>query len=242
MQCPNCGFENWAGARFYGRCGLALPSDPDPSSEQGRGAGPAAYEPIPNEPVSEVPLHDAAPPIRRETRRAWLLGIGAALLTGILVCCGVFMLAVGPAFGRSVPPTAPVDPTSPDLTIRVEEGYISDMLAGTLPEGTVGETVLDVQPNNRLVMTTNFRLLVLRLTIVVHSRIAVEEGQVRVYVEEVETGDQDLFTLIGIDDVTLGATFTQAIQSGLESELGPGSRLLEISTDEEAVILKVSLE
>ncbi len=165
-----------------------------------------------------------------------------ALLSGCCLICVVIGLASAPAFGREIPPLPVVDPARPDITLFVEESYISEMLSSALPAAIGGTPRLDVQPGNRIVVTLNFSLLIVRLEVTVHTLLAVEDGQLRVRVERIETGGQDLLELIGIDQLSLGDEITGTLQRILERELGPGSRLLGIETDELRVILTARWE
>jgi hypothetical protein len=152
------------------------------------------------------------------------------------------MLAVAPAFTQDVSPLPEADPSQPDITILVQEAYISDMVGEALPEGVDGEAVLDIRPGNEIVTTVDFTLLIVRLTVVVNAGIAVEDGQVAVWVESVEAGGRDVLDLVGVDQITLGENITGEIQEGLEEELGEGARLLTIVTDETHVILTARWE
>ena len=180
---------------------------------------------------------------RRATGRpAWLVAAVTAVVSGACFFCIVAALAVGPAFGGSVPSLAPEDLTRPDLTILVEEAYISDMVSAALPDAIDGDAMLDVQPGNLIVTTIDFQLLIVRLQVVVNSRIAVEGGRIGVGVESIETGGRNLLDLIGMDQLVLGEDITGAIQDVLEDELGEGVRLLAVSTDETRVILTARWE
>jgi hypothetical protein len=170
------------------------------------------------------------------------LGLISLVLSSIIVLCVVLGIALAPAFSDDVPPLPDVDPEKPDLTILVREAYISDMLGEVLPQGVEGEAVLDVRPGNELVTTIDFTLLIVRLTVIVDAGIAVENGEVVVWVESVETGGRDVLDLVGIDQITLGEDITGRIQQGLEEELGEDARLLAIETDETHVILTARWE
>ncbi len=167
----------------------------------------------------------------------WPLAIVAALLSGLVLLCVIVAVAVGPAFGETVPPPPTADPNTPDITITVEEDYISSVIADALPAALAGDAVLDVQPDNLMVMTMNFSLVFVRLEVVVTSKVSVESGRINVAVESIETGGQDILGLLGMDEVSLGQNVTDTIQHGLEGELGAGAHLLSITTDDQHVIL-----
>ncbi|MGC9347865.1 MAG: zinc-ribbon domain-containing protein [Anaerolineae bacterium] len=249
--CPQCGRELRRGARFCPHCGHRLGGEPRPSGD----AIPAqpAYTPTPvpqPKPVYTQPPHQQREGISRydvnaqaqQRRPAWALGLIGLVLSGFLGLCAVITLAVAPAFSKDMPPLSEVDPSQPDITILVQEAYISDMIGEALPEDVDGEAVLDIRPGNELVTTVDFTLLIVRLTVVVDAGIAVEDGQVAVWVESVKAGEHDVLGLVGVDQITLGENITGKIQDGLEEELGEGARLLTIVTDETHVILTARWE
>jgi hypothetical protein len=182
---------------------------------------------------------DQAPTRRRP---AWPLAIVMVLLSGVCSLCAMVALAAAPAFSGQIRPLPVVDPTRPDLTILVEESYINDMVREAMPAALGGDAQLDVQPDSRIVVTMDFSLVIIRLEVAIHIRIGVEDGHVRASVESIETGGMDLLDLVGTDQITLGEQFTGAIQKVLEDELGPGARLLTLTTDESRVILTARWE
>jgi hypothetical protein len=263
--CPRCGAEiGQAIAANEGSGGSA--SRPTWAEDSGREAVPPSVtvdvspaggsvsrptwaedsgrEAVPHSATVDVSLAgvSAQPPPPRQRRAAWPLAIVVALLSGACFLCAVIGFAAAPAFGGEVQSVPVVDPNRPDITILVEEAYISDMVKTSLPASIGGAMQLDVQPGNQIVATMEFSLILIRLQVTIHSRIAVEAGQMRVGVERIETGGQNLLELIGIDQITLGDEITGAIQKVLEDELGPGSRLLAIATDENRVTLTARWE
>ncbi|MGC9467548.1 MAG: zinc-ribbon domain-containing protein [Anaerolineae bacterium] len=253
-RCPVCNSILKPDARFCPQCGTAIsaPRDgvpaPTPPAHTVR-AGERALPTVTPAPAIVSP--QAAPEASRveeqsrarvRRRPAWLVGVVMALLSGAVFFCLVMGLALLPAFGRSVPPSPEVDPSQADLTILVREAYISDMLAQALPEGVQGDAVVDVQPGNKLVTTIGFDLLFIDLEVIVHAGIGVEGGEIQVWVDRVETGGHDILELLNVNQVDLGQNITGAIQQGLEDELGPGSRLLTIVTDDTNVILTARWE
>jgi len=258
--CPVCGSPIKPGARFCTRCGSTLSEAPQAA------AAPPVQGPAPvrsSQPERQIPEYrngrpgvgfDAVPEIaqpstgyesagtRSRKRPLWLLGVATALLTAGFFCCVVVGLAAAPAFSGVVPSQPEVDPTAEDITIRVAEAYISTMLGGALPPSVDGEAALDVQPGNTLVTTIDFQLLIVRLQVLVNATISVEDGRIRVEVDNIETGGQNLLELVGVEQFALGDAITDAIQQGLEEELGEGARLLTITTDDEYVILTARWE
>lgn len=236
MQCPNCGFDNRMGARFCGRCGSALPV----------GATPAPIVFSVAAPSPETGAHGGVPDaydVEQPRRRpAWILALVSFVLSCSFSVCLVMGLAALPALSATVPPAPESNLTQPDLTLFVQEAYISDMVGHVLPESVNGETTVDVQPGNVIVVATDMKLLIVRLNVLFHVGVAVADGQIQVWIERIETGGRNLLDLIGVDQFTLGQAITERIQSGLEAELGEGIRLLDITTSEDQVILTARWE
>ncbi len=195
---------------------------------------------------SRLPPAAPAPKVGRTASRsrrpAWILLVVMALASGTFFACLVVGLAVAPAFGRTMPPLPLRSSDRPDITISVEEVYLSDMVGEALSDIIDGEATLDVRPGNLIVVTIDFELLIIRLQVVVNSRISVEQGRICVAVESIETGGHDLLDLLGMDQLVLSEDITQVIQGTLEEELGEGAQLLTIDTDETRVILTARWE
>jgi ribosomal protein L40E len=257
--CVACGTALKPGARFCPRCGTAVEELRSPPS---RDIPAVAWAPSPAVEAASLPQaarpiepeagrSRSAPsslavdpaPVRRESggRYRWALGLLVCALSALCFFCAIVGLAVGSAFGDTVAALPEVDPSSPDLTLYVGEHYVGAMLDEGLPGGIETETTLDVKPNNLLVLTSRLDLLLVQPEIVITSRLFVVDGRIQIVVEDVKAGEHDIFRLIGMDGWTLGDELVGVVQSGLERELGPGSRLLDITTDENWIIIKARL-
>jgi len=146
-------------------------------------------------------------------------------------------LATTPALNASVPPPPASDPTRQDITIVVEESYLNRALTQALPGNGSGEAMLDVQPDNRLVVNAEFDLLMTKLKVVITLRLTAEAGQIKLTLESLEAGGQDVLELLGMDPNTLTETVSEAIQQQIEAGLGEGTQLLDIVTDEEHITI-----
>ena len=242
VTCVACGADVRPGARFCPRCGADIKPVPGPPS-----AMPDAVQVI--EPsVGDATVRPSPPTVITPVdsvshrRAAWLPALVMALLSSCCLLCAVIGLAAVPALNRELPPLPVVDAAQPDITLLVEETYIGERVSSALPAAIGGSPHLDVRPDNRVVVNLNFSLLIVRLEVGVHSLLAVEDGQLRVHVERIETGGHNLLELIGIDQLSLGDEITGTIQRVLERELGAGSRLLAIRTDEQRVVLTARWE
>lgn len=178
----------------------------------------------------------ARPPPAIHPRR-WIAGLGAAFISALLVVCVAAGLILAPALWTTVQPP-PENAPDQDVTLVVKEAYISDMLGEALPEGFDGKAILDVKPDNTLVVQASFKLLIVNLNVTIYAGIAVTSGDVQVWVNRIETGGHNLLALINIDQVTLGDNITARLQRSLEEALGEGAHVLEITTDEEHITLK----
>jgi len=115
-------------------------------------------------------------------------------------------------------------------------------VSAAMPAAIGGNPRLDVQPDNQIVVTVDFSLVLVRFEVGTYTRLTVEDGRVKVSIERIEAGGRNLLDLIGMDQIALGDEITGLIQQTLENELGPGSRLLAIATDEDRVILTARWE
>jgi hypothetical protein len=261
--CGACGTALKPDARFCPRCGAQVAEPPQPPSRSVPAptwavpppveAGPprreqdqvrfAAQPAEDRRPPVKSPLDVEPEPVQRSPQRrpAWLLGLMTAFLSALCIFCAVVGGVVGASSGGSVAAVPDADPSRPDVTVYVDETYVSTMLDGGLPEGVEGTTSLDVKPDNLLVLSTRLDLMFVRPEITVTSRLSVQEGRIQIVVEDVEAEGHDIFRLIGIDGWTLGDALVDVIQEGLERELGPGSKLMDITTDEHWIILTARL-
>jgi hypothetical protein len=123
------------------------------------------------------------------------------------------------------------------MTIVVRETYVNRALTEALPGGGTGEARLDVQPDNRLVVTADFDLLLTKLKVVITIRLTAEAGQVNLTVESLEAGDLDVFGLLGVDPNSLIQSMSGTIQEQIEAGLGEGARVHGIRTDDEHLII-----
>lgn len=265
--CPACGAPAKPNARFCPSCGKLLtdaappprqrppqphPTPPPrqkysapPSPRRSEAPPPPSYAaPPPSQPASwQTPAYEPPPSTypAAETQAPpepgirWLMALIAALLIAPLALCAVVGLTIAPALGQSVPPGPEVDPTQPDITIRVKENYLNSALTEVLPKA--GTATLDVRPGNQLVITSEFDLFLINLRVIVTAGVSVEEGRIQIWVDSIETGGENIFDLLGVDNVTLGEDLTDTVQEQLEAELGEGAQLLQITTDEEHIIL-----
>ncbi len=262
MRCPKCNAENRYGARFCGRCGHPIAVAAETRLHQIQdcpicggsvksgarfcpqcGADLRASRPLKTPPPSP-PMGAPEPraPVSRQSEQGklavWWLGLLAALLVTFVTGCLFLGIVAGPALGRPILPQPAADPARQDITILVEEAYIAAMLGEALPHGPDSEMTVDVRAGNQILVTAGFDLVFFKLDVVVDTRITTEAGRIRIAVMAIETGGQDILSLIGIDRVEFGDRITGAIQQGLENELGGEARLLDITTDESRVILR----
>lgn len=254
--CSACGAPLKPAARFCPRCGSAVGSVATPppmaaaAPPSARDVAPAPMTPppIPRAPVATpaavppaTPM-SATPPLTAPPRAVpgvtrWLWALIAAGLTWCLACCGVLGLALLPALGQTPPPFTR-EPPNHDLSIMVRESYLNRNLTALLPGNGLRNAQLDVRPGNLVVTTANFEIFLVQLRVEIVSRIAVVDGEIEITVERIDTGGLSVLDLLGQDNFTLGKNFTQALRQRLEQEIGEGARLLEISTDEEHIILR----
>ena len=170
-------------------------------------------------------------------RRPILLGCVGALIASMLSCCALSGLAVSPAFGGSVPPPPAADPTQPDITMKMREQFINRALIEALPDAVPVKGELDVQPGNRLAFNGEFTILVVKVPVEMILLLTFEGGQLRIEVESIEAAGHDLGEMIGLDASSLTDALSGPLQKQIEAGLGPGAQIMDITTDDEHIII-----
>jgi len=177
-----------------------------------------------------------------ESRRAnslapvWMGCLGAAIVS-IVASCGVLGLMLAPALGGPLPAPPEPDPTRPDITIYVQESYLDRMLTSALPASMRDSAELDVQSDNRLVLTANVNLLLAELDVTIVLTMAAENGELQVGIESIEAAGGDLMELLDINEESLSDMMGATIQDQVEAGLGEGARILGVQMDEERIII-----
>ena len=166
-----------------------------------------------------------------------LLGCAGALLMSVISCCLLTGLGFAPALSASVPPSPTDDPSQRDVTIHVRESFLNRAISEAFPTAIPGEAEMDVQPNNRLVITARFDLMLVKLEIVTTVILSSENGEIRIRVESVEAGGANILELLDVDLDELTDSTSGVIQKELESGLGEGSVLLGITTDDSRITI-----
>lgn len=241
--CPACGAEVKPGARFCARCGRPLAASPAPWAAppvQSPSVAPAAPRPAAATGARDLPVPPPSQPPAHGTAR-WLFPLIALALMACLSCCGVLAVGVWPSLGETPPAALVGDPAGPDIAILVRESYLKRNLTAILPDKGLKEASLDVQPGNLIVTTARFDALFVTLELKIVAHISVVNGEIVIEVQEISTGGQNLMDFLGLSEVTVGENFTGALREQLENELGADSQLLDISTDEDHIILKARL-
>ena len=170
-------------------------------------------------------------------RRPIILGCVGALIMGLVSCCALGAVAVGPAFGGSVPPPPEADPTRPDITLMIRERFMNRALVEALPENLPVEGEMDVQPGNRLVFDGEITILVAKVPVVMTLRLGFEGGGLRIEIESIEAAGYDLMELTGTDANSLTDQLSGPLQDQIEAGLGPGAQIMGITTDDEQLII-----
>jgi hypothetical protein len=166
-----------------------------------------------------------------------LLGCLGTAIMGVLSCCALVGLAASPALGGYLPSPPVSGPGQEDITIIVKEAYLNRALTEALPGSVSGEATLDVRPQDLLVVTTTFDLLLQELEVTITLRMGVESGELQLALESVEAGGQDILDLLGVDREALGQAMSRAIQGRVEAGLGQGAQILGVTMDEEHIII-----
>lgn len=172
-----------------------------------------------------------------DTRTLVLTGCLGAIIVGVFGCCLLAGLAMAPAFRYEVPPPPVSDASHPDITVVVQEAFLDRMLTAPLPAPLSEGASLDIQGDDRLVISGRFNVLTQELEVVITLRMFVQSGRLQIAVEGVEAAGQDLLDLLNIDWETLGRRMSQAIQGEVEAGLGEGAQILGLRMDEDRIII-----
>lgn len=168
-----------------------------------------------------------------EHQGAILLGCLGAALTSLLSLCLLLGVASGAFGGETIPPLPVANPAQQDITVIVEEAYIRRELAQALP--APAEISLDIQPDNRLVVTAVFDMVLIDLDVVTALRLLVVSDQLSVAVESIEAGGQDVLGLLGMNGNELARTMGSALQQQIEDGLGQEAQLLDVATSDDQI-------
>jgi hypothetical protein len=167
-----------------------------------------------------------------------IYGVLAAVIMAAVSCCLLGALATLPALTTEVPPPPAPEPGEPDLTVIVLESFMNRMLVQTLPDTLSEVAELDIQPGNRLVVTTKLDLLLADVDIIITLVFDVEGGQARFALESLEAGGRDFTELFDINIDTLTEQMSRALERQIVAGLGANAELLSIVTTEDELIIE----
>ncbi len=177
-----------------------------------------------------------------ESRRAGVLsplwmGCLGAVIVMLISSCVLMGLMVAPAFNAQLTPPPDVNESISDITIFVREAYLDRMLTGALPGSLADKASIDIQSNNRLVISASVDLLLTEVDVVITLSMLAEAGEIRLGIESIETGGQDILELIDFDQEALAGRMGRLIQEQVEAGLGEGARVLGVRMDGEQIII-----
>jgi len=170
-------------------------------------------------------------------RRPIILGCIGALVMSLVSCCALSAVAIGPAFGGSVPPPPEADPTRPDITMLIRESFMNRALIEALPETVPVKGEMDVQSGGRLVFAGEITILVAKVPVEMTLRLGLEGGELVVEIEGIEAAGYDLTELTGMDISSLADAISGPLQDQIEAGLGPGAQIMGITSDDEQLII-----
>jgi len=177
-----------------------------------------------------------------ESRRADTLGplgmgcLGAAIVA-LISSCMLVGLMVAPAFDARLPPPPNTDESVPDINIFVKEAYLDRTLTRALPGSLADGASLDVQRDNRLVISASVDLLLGEVDVVITLSMFAEAGELALGIESVETGGQDLLELLNLNLDTVARSMSAMVQDQVEAGLGEGARVLGVRMEDEQIII-----
>jgi hypothetical protein len=166
------------------------------------------------------------------------LGCVSALAASLVASCALVGLAAAPVLGGTVNPTPDSDPNRPDITVIVAESYLNEVVGQAMPTAVPGEVTVDIRADSLLVATASFDLLLTKLEVITTTRLSVSDGQLQISIESVETGGKDILDLIGLDSSAFDRAISKSISDQVEAGLGDDAEILEVSSDENSLVLK----
>ncbi|NLE99468.1 MAG: hypothetical protein GX601_00670 [Anaerolineales bacterium] len=182
-------------------------------------------------------------PYRRGLSSSLVLpGCISAIVMAVISCCLLGGLAVLPAFVTQIPEPLAADPAQPDLAVVVQESFLKRVIAEVLPESLAEAAELDVQADNRFVITSRMDLLLVDLDVQITLLFGVEAGQIKFSLESLETGGYDLAELLNINIDALTEMISQAAQDQIAAGLGAKAYFLSVTTTDDAVVLRARWE
>jgi hypothetical protein len=172
--------------------------------------------------------------------------LGAAL--GLLLAVGllVFTILWTGYIGFLPPPVA--DPSEPDITIAVQEAYLNQVAAQSLPalpSGLATQVQIDLQPGNRLAFKSRLQSTLLGQNIggdvsgtaVLEAR----DGELAISFRDISLFG---FSLPAIGQTLvneLSARLSQLINDQVEAGLGQSTYIMSLTTDDRQMVIRARL-
>lgn len=168
--------------------------------------------------------------------------LGAVLALAALLSAGLWTAYIGPLA------PAKADPAAADITITVQEAYLRQVVAQsvpTLPSGLATEVALDLQPGNRLLFKSR-----LQSTLLGQALGGDVAGVVTLQARDgrLEIGFRDI-NLFGFSVPAIGQTLVnefvgllnQTINDQVKSGLGQDAYIMTLTTDDQQMVIRARL-
>lgn len=173
------------------------------------------------------------------SNQLWLVGCIGALVGLALGMCGFGLVALAAMWGGvSLQTIAPPDSTQPDITITVQEEFFAQMLTQSLPAGLGQDLKLDVQPDNRLVLSGRWKTTFFGQApegdVSVPITLTAAGGQL---VVEIQYDNVSGFTLGGIGE-TLSERISAIINEQVKAGLGQNAYIMSVVTDDKQLVIR----
>ncbi len=165
--------------------------------------------------------------------------LGLAVAAGLAVFIALWTAYVGPL----TPPVS--DPSRADITITVQEAYLNQVLAQSLPplpSGLATDVRLDLQPGGRVAFTSRLQSTLLGQNFGGDTSgvvlLQVRDGQLAISFGEV--------TVLGFSLPAIGQTLAnelagrmnQVINDQIRSGLGQNAYLMSLTTDDRQMVIR----
>jgi len=170
------------------------------------------------------------------------------LLLGIVVAAGGLIFAIlWTGYIGSLPPPV-VDPAKADITITVQEAYLNQVVAQSipaLPSGLATEIQLDLQPGNRLAFRGRLQstLLGQNLGGDVSGTVLLEarDGQLAISFRDISLFG---FSLPAVGQTLVSefsARLSQIINDQVEAGMGQSTYIMSLDTNDQQMVIRARL-
>jgi hypothetical protein len=167
-------------------------------------------------------------------------GCGCGMLLAALALA-VLVMATASA-GGALPAVKP-DPSRPDIIITVQDAFIQQAVARSVPSGALKDVTVKFQPGGVVAIQGRVETTLLGQTLSapfsLAMRLSAQNGRLRVEVSQVEVaGNQAVSAALQGTLEGLGDQASQMINQQLAAGLGSNAYIMDVMTNERRMIVR----